>query len=175
MLAQMLPDIVPPTVAEANYRYYEPRTAHGSSLSPAVHALVAARVGALDDAERYFRMAAGIDLDDHMGNAAHGVHLATMGGLWQAAVFGFGGLRADGGALRIDPRLPPSWEGLTLPVRWRGARLRLDLGPQSLRIDVDGPALVAIGSRSPRRLERGRFVARRQGVEWSELATSPSS
>jgi len=28
-----------------NFRYYEPRTAHGSSLSPALYALVAARLG----------------------------------------------------------------------------------------------------------------------------------
>ncbi len=91
MLGVMLPELVDLPVQEANYRYYEPRTSHGSSLSPAMHALVAARVGDLDDALSYFHLAGGVDLDNRMGNAADGVHIATMGGLWQAAVFGFGG------------------------------------------------------------------------------------
>src|SRR6185436_10252391 len=32
-------------VHAANYRYYEPRTGHGSSLSPSIYALIAARLG----------------------------------------------------------------------------------------------------------------------------------
>ena len=40
-------------------------------------------------ATEYFKMAAAIDLADNMGNAAAGLHMATMGGLWQAAVMGF--------------------------------------------------------------------------------------
>ena len=52
----------PVAVHEANFRYYEPRTAHGSSLSPALHALVAARLGDVALAQAYFRQAAEIDL-----------------------------------------------------------------------------------------------------------------
>jgi kojibiose phosphorylase len=169
MLGHMLPDVVPPDVLDANYRYYEPRTSHGSSLSPPVHAAVAARVGALDDAEHYFRMAAAIDLDDHMGNSAQGVHMATMGGLWQAAVFGFGGLRADGDGLRIDPRVASSWGGLAFSVRWRGTRVGVDIGPDAMTVDLDGPVLLAAGTEPARRLEGGRLVARRQGGGWSRL------
>jgi trehalose/maltose hydrolase-like predicted phosphorylase len=171
MLAHMLPELVPAEVLAANYRYYEPRTSHGSSLSPPVHAAVAARVGALDDAERYFRMAATMDLDDRMGNSALGVHLATMGGLWQAAALGFGGVRADAEALRIDPRIPSSWEGLGFAVRWRGTRVAVDVGPAVLQIDVDGPATVAVGAEPAHRLEGGRYLATRQGTGWSALET----
>lgn len=169
MLGHMLPDVVPVEVLEANYEYYEPRTAHGSSLSPPVHAAVAARVGALDDAEHYFRMAAAIDLDDHMGNSALGVHLATMGGLWQAAAFGFGGLRADGDGLRIDPRIPSSWEGLAFSVRWRGTRVGVDIGSDVLSVDLDAPLTLGVGIEPARRLEAGRHVARRQASGWSAL------
>ena len=169
MLGHMLPEVVPPEVLAANYGYYEPRTSHGSSLSPPVHAAVAARVGALDDAEHYFRMAAAIDLDDRMGNSALGVHLATMGGLWQAATFGFGGVRADGDALRIDPRIPPSWQGLTFSVRWRGTRVGVDVGSDLLRVDLDGPLTVGVGTDPSRPMGAGHFVARRQGSRWSGL------
>jgi kojibiose phosphorylase len=169
MLAQLLPDHVSAEVARANYDYYEPRTCHGSSLSPAVHAAVAARVGALDDAKSYFDMAASIDLADGMGNAALGVHVATMGGLWQAAVFGFGGVRSDGDALRIDPRLPPSWDALAFPVRWRGTRVRLEVTSGAVHLDVDAPTAVALGTAAPAALQAGRFVAQREGDGWSAL------
>ena len=79
----------------ANLRYYEPITSHGSSLSPGIHAALAARLGQVGMAAEAFRMAADIDLSDNMGNAARGLHMATMGGLWQAAVMGFGGVRRD--------------------------------------------------------------------------------
>ena len=45
-------------------------------------------------AQTYFRQAAEIDLANNMGNAAGGVHMGALGGLWQAAVFGAAGLRA---------------------------------------------------------------------------------
>lgn len=170
LVGVLLPDEVDTEVQAANYRYYEPRTSHGSSLSPAMHALVAARIGDLDDALSYFHLAGGVDLDNRMGNAADGVHIATMGGLWQAAVFGFGGIRAQGPALRIDPMLPPAWTGLQFPVRWRGTRIAVDIRADTIELDLDGPALVAVGSGEPASLDAGRFVARREGQGWSAAA-----
>ena len=167
MLGLLLPDEVPAEVQAANYRHYEPRTSHGSSLSPAIHAWAAARVGDVDDALSYFHLAGGVDLDNRMGNAADGVHIATMGGLWQAAVFGFGGVRADGDAVRIDPRLPPTWEGLAFPVRWRGTSVAVDVGADVLELDLDGPARVAVGTGEPMSLDAGRFVFRRAADGWS--------
>jgi len=167
MLGVLLPDEVGPETQEVNYRYYEPRTSHGSSLSPAMHALVAARVGDLDDALGYFHLAGGVDLDNRMGNAADGVHIATMGGLWQAAVFGFGGVRADGDAVRVDPRLPPVWGSLAFPVRWRGTRIGVGLHDDVIELDLDGPARVAVGTSPPLDLGPGRFVARKGEGGWA--------
>src|SRR5207248_7240794 len=98
MLQALLPEQFRPEEHEANFRYYEPRCGHGSSLSPAFHALVAARLGDVELAEAYFHHAAAIDLDARMGNGPHGVHIAALGALWPAAIFGFAGLslRPDG-------------------------------------------------------------------------------
>jgi trehalose/maltose hydrolase-like predicted phosphorylase len=96
-------------IHEANFRYYEPRTAHGSSLSPAFYALVAARLGDRALAQAYFRQAAEIDLANNIGNAAGGVHMAALGALWQAAVFGVAGLRLRENGIVLDP---PSASGL---------------------------------------------------------------
>jgi len=88
MLPVLLTDQLDRQVVEANFRYYEPRCGHGSSLSRGAHALVAARLGEVDLAERYFRETAAIDLEDTTGTGAGGVHMAALGGLWQAAGFG---------------------------------------------------------------------------------------
>ena len=110
-LSALLWDEWPVAVHEANFRYYEPRTAHGSSLSPALHALVAARLGDATLARAYFSRAAEIDLANNMGNAAGGVHLGALGGLWQAAVFGAAGLRPREDGIAVDPHLLPGWSG----------------------------------------------------------------
>ena len=47
-LLALLPEEFPGAMAETNFRHYEPRCAHGSSLSAGFHALVAARLGDSD-------------------------------------------------------------------------------------------------------------------------------
>jgi trehalose/maltose hydrolase-like predicted phosphorylase len=107
-------------VHEANFGYYEPLTVHDSSLSPPVHSLVAARLGDLDTAERYLREAIRLDLDfEHGVTAAGGVHIATLGGVWQALVLGFGGMSVADGEPRFAPHVPASWGSLRFRVRWR--------------------------------------------------------
>jgi trehalose/maltose hydrolase-like predicted phosphorylase len=133
MLVHLLWDRMPPEVRKANFEYYEPRCGHGSSLSPAIHALVAARLGDTALAERYFRQAAEIDLADNMGNAAGGIHAGALGGLWQAAVLGFAGLRFCGESPdEHRPNLPPSWHSLSMRFQWRGRwhELTLPEGPE---------------------------------------------
>ena len=136
-LSAVLWDQWPVAVHEANFRYYEPRTAHGSSLSPALYALVAARLGDGALAQAYFRQAAEIDLANNMGNAAGGVHMGALGGLWQAAVYGAAGLRAREDGIALDPRLLPGWTEMAFPVQWRGRLLRLRLEADRRCIEVN--------------------------------------
>ncbi|MCL5264464.1 MAG: glycoside hydrolase family 65 protein [Chloroflexi bacterium] len=136
MLIFLLWDQFPPRVREANFRYYEPRTDHGSSLSPAIHALVAARLNDLALAQRYFRQAAEIDLADNMGNGAMGVHLGALGGLWQATVLGFAGARMRQDGLSFDPHLLPEWRTLRFPLQWRGRHLRITIAGKPLALEV---------------------------------------
>jgi len=112
-LLALLPKEFPGKMAETNFRYYEPRCAHGSSLSAGMHAFVAARLGDSEMALSYLRKAAAADLDLDP-NSAGGVRIAGLGGLWQAAILGFAGLDLMG-----DPRLPPEWRGLSFNVCWR--------------------------------------------------------
>jgi kojibiose phosphorylase len=65
-LSALLWEKWPMAVHEANFRYYEPRTAHASSLSPALHALVAARLGDAALAQNYFQHAPEIEMSNNM-------------------------------------------------------------------------------------------------------------
>jgi trehalose/maltose hydrolase-like predicted phosphorylase len=124
MLLALLAEGYPRPVQEANFRYYEPLTVHDSSLSPPMHALVAARLGELPTAERYLQRAIGLDLDLERGiTAAGGVHIATLGGIWQALVLGFGGMSVADGMPRFRPNVPASWGSLRFRVRWRDTLL----------------------------------------------------
>lgn len=134
MLFHLFPEAFTDDVVAANYRYYEPRTDHGSSLSPAIHAGVAARLGLGEDAERYWRQSLWLDLSNVMNNSALGVHAACMGATWQALVFGFLGLRFDGPvprpqALRAG-RWPHDWRAVALELAWRGQRIPVAVSRQ---------------------------------------------
>ena len=120
MLHHLVPEEVEPGSLASCLAFYEPRTAHGSSLSPAISASLLARAGEPERALELFRVAARLDLDDLTGTTASGLHLATMGGLWQALAYGFLGLRPASDALGIDPCLPAKWPALgsAVPI-WR--------------------------------------------------------
>lgn len=136
MLSAVLWDEFASTVHEANFRYYEPLTAHGSSLSPSFHALVSARLGDTDLAFRYFHEAAAIDLSTHSGNASGGVHIASLGGLWQTAVFGMGGVRFRDDGLSLEPHLPATWERLAFSLQWRGRTVAVTIDREPAQVTV---------------------------------------
>jgi kojibiose phosphorylase len=171
-------DRFPREVHEANFRYYEPRTAHGSSLSPSFHALVAARLGDGELFERYFHQSAEIDLADNMGNAAAGVHIGALGGLWQAAVFGVAGLRLREGGLALDPHLPPSWRSLAFQVKWRGREVAIALTaePRRVTVEIRGEPgmLLELPKTEPAAPAPGkRWSARRGGSGWEGWEEAP--
>lgn len=66
-----------------------------------------------------------------MGNAANGVHVGALGGLWQATVFGFAGLRLTENGPECDPRLPEDWRSLSMRIQFRGKSYELNLPPDN--------------------------------------------
>ncbi|AUX26943.1 uncharacterized protein SOCEGT47_075150 [Sorangium cellulosum] len=198
-LIALLWSAVPARARRESFLYYEPRTAHGSSLSPGAHALVAARLDLHGHAERYFDQTADIDLGNTMGNAAGGMHVAAMGSLWQAVAFGVAGLtRVPRGQLAgalpeapgapdqdetigIEPHLLPGWRHLKIPISWRGRALEVHIEPGAVEIALEGSAplpVCALDAGAPASAvlaEPGRrYVARRVGdriLPWEEITT----
>jgi trehalose/maltose hydrolase-like predicted phosphorylase len=126
-LMALLPQTFSLEAQETNFRYYEPRCGHGSSLSRGMHALVAARIGEIDLAAEYFDSTAGTDLGEPTASSAGGVRIAAQGALWQVAIFGFAGLSFEDEGIVLEPRLPPKWTSMAFRVQWRGRRVRLCL------------------------------------------------
>jgi trehalose/maltose hydrolase-like predicted phosphorylase len=158
----MLHHLVPEEVVEGSLKacldFYGPRTAHGSSLSPAVHASLLARAGEPERALQLFRLAARLDLDDLTGTTAEGLHLATLGGVWQALAFGFLGVRAELGTLAIRPCLPKSWRALGLTFRFQGVRAGIRAEHDRVTVTCDAPLVVRVDDRAPARCRPGTTV-----------------
>jgi trehalose/maltose hydrolase-like predicted phosphorylase len=127
--------------------FYVERCSHGSSLSPAIHAAQLARVGRTAEALALFDLAAHLSLEDVTRTTSGGVHLAAMGGVWQALAFGFLGLRPAGDALDIDPHLPAGWESVELALRYRGQRVRLVVGRDDVLVGCERPLRVRVRGR----------------------------
>ena len=166
MLHHLVPDEVAPESLVPNLRYYEPRTAHGSSLSPGIHAALFARARDDERALEALDIAARIDLDDLTETTAAGVHLAAMGSVWQALALGYAGLRPGrDGVLCMQPRLPSAWSALDLRVQFRGHPVRVRREHDQVIVWSDGAVKVRVGDTQIEPGERGTRL-RREKSEW---------
>jgi kojibiose phosphorylase len=127
-----LHDIFSEEVLAANYDYYEPRTQHGSSLSPSQYAVVAARLGRAEETYDYFKRSAFIDLMSTNkavsgGTFIGGVHTAAAGGIWQLIINGFAGMKIDKSGLSFKPVLCQEWEELQFKLNYRNRKFEIRL------------------------------------------------
>lgn len=112
-------------IKEKNWYYYEPKTLHDSSLSLSTHAVLAADLEEIEMAYELFKEATEIDMGPAMHSSDEGIHAASLGGIWQAIVFGFGGVRALDNKLRINPHLPKEWKELSYVIFWHQNKLQV--------------------------------------------------
>lgn len=108
-----------------NYDFYEPRTVHESSLSPCVHAILAARLRKEEKAYEMYLRTARLDLDDYNNDTEDGCHITSMAGAWMAVVKGFGGMRVFDDTLQFSPMIPSQWNAYAFKLRFRGALLQV--------------------------------------------------
>ncbi len=134
-------DLADEGVMRRSYDYYERCTTHDSSLSACVFSIMAAKLGDMDKALRYFSLSATMDIGDAHGNTRDGIHTANMGGAYLGITAGFAGLRIKEDGLHLWPRIPKSWPGYAFPLRFRGARLSVSVTQANCRIALEeGPA-----------------------------------
>jgi kojibiose phosphorylase len=139
MLNYLLPDEFIDAVKAANYAFYEKRTMHKSSLSPAIHSIMGIEVGDISSAHRYFERSAFVDLINNQGNTQDGMHIASAGGTWQSLVCGFGGFRVKHGKMTFKPWLPKQWSDIRFSLKWQGNDVAVTISHDECRFMLSAP------------------------------------
>ena len=133
----LLGDEFPEELKRSNFAFYDPLTTGDSSLSSPIQSIMAAELGHMEQAYEYFDTALFTDLADVNSNTTDGVHMASIGGVWMAIVFGFGGMRDYDGVLSFDPRLPEAWNAMTFGVVHRSVRIKVGLSATAISFETD--------------------------------------
>lgn len=112
-----------------NWNYYYPITDHdyGSSLTPALHVILACEVRDLKAAYDLFLKGALVDLENLRGNTPEGIHAACAGAVWQAVILGVAGLRVTDEGYTTSPAWPADWTRLAFSFIHKGQRHYVDL------------------------------------------------
>ncbi|WP_164506771.1 glycoside hydrolase family 65 protein [Lapidilactobacillus bayanensis] len=120
-----------------NWNYYFPKTLHDSSLSLCSHCNFALMLGMNDLAYELFKREFNIDLGDYnMKSSDAGVHAASMGGIWQNVVRGFGGFCMEKSKAIINAKLPKQWHRLVYTVVIRGNKLSVEITHKFIKLKL---------------------------------------
>lgn len=144
MLLYLFPNLFEEDVVKKNLHYYEKHTIHDSSLSKAIHAIVAARCGEKENAYRLFQEACLIDLGPNPKSSDEGIHAASLGANWLATIFGFANITVEANKLKISPNLPKNWDKLSFPFHWQGTNLEISITQDSVTVTKHTDTEVAI-------------------------------
>nr|WP_320020586.1 family 65 glycosyl hydrolase domain-containing protein [uncultured Draconibacterium sp.] len=110
-----------------HFDFYEPLTVHESSLSPCVHAILAAKIGYQNKAYEMYLRTSRLDLDNYNNDTEDGLHITSMGGTWMSFVMAFGGMRVVNNKLTFSPFLPESWKSYGFRIDFGGAQLEVKM------------------------------------------------
>ncbi len=132
MLLYLLPSAFDYNLKKKNYLFYEKRTLHHSSLSVSMYSLMGVKVGEKIKAYRYFRNSVYADLENIHSNTIDGIHAASLGGTWQAAINGFAGVTIDNGCLSFQPKLPSQWEKIKFLLQWKGYEISVNINKEKV-------------------------------------------
>ena len=119
---------------QRNYDFYEPRTVHESSLSPCVHAIIAAKLGDLERAYEFYLRTSRLDLDDYNNDTEDGLHITSMAGTWLSVVEGFGGMRIKKNQLHLHPVLPKKWKSYAFKIGFRQAIITVKVNQKQVSL-----------------------------------------
>lgn len=136
MLLYLLSHAYLPKTKMVNYEFYAKKTLHKSSLSPAIHSIIACKCGDMHKAYNFFNVSLRMDISNLYGNTGVGIHGASAGGTWQAAISGFAGASIKKERLCVNPRMPRSWRGLVFSLQWKKSLIKLDLTNDTIKLKV---------------------------------------
>lgn len=122
------------TQKRQNFLFYEPMTVHESSLSPSIHAILAAELGLEAKAMEMYERTARLDLDNYNHDTQDGLHITSMTGSWLAIVQGFAQMKTFDNQLSFAPMLPQKWHSFAFHITYRERLLKLQITSQEFVI-----------------------------------------
>jgi maltose phosphorylase len=135
---------------EKNYKFYEPFTVHESSLSPSVHAVLACRIGLIDDAYKFYLQTSRLDLDDYNMEVEEGLHITSMAGSWISIIEGFCGMQIINDTLSFKNKLPNKWTSLSFKINFKGSILEVNIIENKINFIWKGESKINIISNDKR-------------------------
>ncbi|MEG0679965.1 MAG: glycosyl hydrolase family 65 protein, partial [Carnobacterium sp.] len=114
----------------------EPMTVHESSLSPSIHAVLAAELGKKEKAVEFYAQTARLDLDNYNNDTEDGLHITSMSGGWLTIVQGFAGMRTSEESLSFKPFCPDNWDGYNFMIKYRSRLLHITVTKKDVRVKL---------------------------------------
>ncbi len=124
-----------------NFEFYEPMTVHESSLSPCIHAILAAELGMEEKAYEMYTRTARLDLDNYNNDTEDGLHITSMTGSWLGIVQGFAGMKTFNEELSFAPFIPAAWDRYTFNINYREHHLTIEVNKDEVSISQTGPGM----------------------------------
>ncbi|WP_226642709.1 glycoside hydrolase family 65 protein [Mesobacillus subterraneus] len=124
-----------------NFEFYEPMTVHESSLSPSIHAVLAAELGMEEKAYEMYNRTARLDLDNYNNDTEDGLHITSMTGAWLGIVQGFAGMRTAEGTLSFAPFIPKAWNQYSFNIIYRDHYIKVEVNQENVVLTQQGPEL----------------------------------
>jgi len=139
-----------------HFEYYEPMTVHESSLSPCVHAILAAKLGMTDKAYEMYLRTSRLDIDDYNNDTEDGLHITSMAGTWMSITKGFGGMRVKNGVLSFTPSCPKEWDSFGFKITIRGSILAIFISHNHIQIEnIQGDQIKVVVNGDSLTIEKG--------------------
>jgi maltose phosphorylase len=136
-----------------NFKFYEPKTVHESSLSSCVHCVIAAKIASFtkepyeteeiedekekkkitmdktyeDKAYEFYINSARLDLNNINNDTEDGCHITSMAGTWTALIVGIAGMRLTKSGLTFNPMLPQDWTNLSFNIVFDGKVMKVKI------------------------------------------------
>lgn len=125
-----------PEQKKRNFDFYEPLTVHESSLSAAIHSVLAADLKYEKQAVEMYERTSRLDLDNYNNDTDDGLHITSMTGGWLAIVQGFAGMRVRDGQLHFAPFLPQKWDSYQFRQLFRGRIIKVKVDQNGTQISL---------------------------------------
>jgi maltose phosphorylase len=142
-----------------NFDFYEPRTAHDSSLSACIYSIIASEIGYLDKAYNLYKRASSLDLNDYNNDTTDGLHITSMSGSWMSIVMGFAGFRINNGIISFKPNIPKVWKRLSFKINVKERYFLIVITQNKFCIELESGDEILIGVYKKRyKISKGKFL-----------------